>query len=219
MMAVRMFIFLVAVLLYSLLIVGLQALVMNRDHSNLNHVPQDLNASVTTLYLEHNDIAVIYNGSLLRYRNLKELSLSFNPLEEIEHGTFDGHPELEVFKCYRCKLYRFPTDFGTASNSLKTIWFHWGIRNITAFNQMRLDRFTSLSRLTIRGVRGIDLDKIMFPSSLTHLGLGHMKLSTFPNLSLARFPKLCSANAVWNTFQKETTFSGVTEKISWIGFS
>ena len=109
MMVVRVFIFLVAVLLYSHLIVGLQALVINRDHSNLNQVPQDLNASVTTLYLEHNDITVTYSGSLLRYRNLKELSLSFNPLEEIEPGTFDGNPELEVFKCYRCTLYRFPS--------------------------------------------------------------------------------------------------------------
>ena len=81
---------------------------------------------------------------------------------------------------------------------------------------MRIDRFTKSSRLTIRGLRGIDLDKIMFPPSLTHLGLGHMKLSTFPNLSLARFPHLYSVTAVWNTFKKETTFSGVTEKISWI---
>ena len=123
MMVVRMFIFLVAVLLYSHLILGLQALVINRDHSNLTYVPQDFNASVTTLSLEHNDIIVIYSGSLLRYRNLKELSLGFNPLEEIEPGTFDGNPELEVFKCYRCKLYRFPTDFGPASNSLQKIGF------------------------------------------------------------------------------------------------
>ena len=81
---------------------------------------------------------------------------------------------------------------------------------------MRLDRFTSLGRLTIRGLRGIDLDKITLPPSLTHLDLGHMKLSTFPNLSLARFPNLYLVNAEWNTFQKETTFSAVTEKISWI---
>ena len=205
-----------AALLFHLWIIGLKALIINRDYSNLTYVPQDLDASVTTLSLEHNIITLIDGSSLWWYHDLTELFLSFNPLQEIKPDTFDNNLKLEVFKCYGCELYRFPKDFGPASISLKTIWFHWAIRNITAFNQMRLDRFTSLSQLTIRGLRGIDFDELTFPTSLTHLGLSHMRLSTFPNLSLGRFPKLRSINVARNTFQEASNFLGVTRKITWI---
>ena len=183
-----------------------------RPH-HLSSVPQDLNASVTTLSLEHNNITTIDNSSLWQYRNLNKLSLSYNPLQEIKPGSFDNNPKLEVFTCISCELYQFPVDFGPAFASLRTIRLKWGIENITAFSQMRLDHFSSLSRLSVRGVLGIDLDSFKFPESLTHLGMAYMELVTFPNLSIARFPNLYSVNAVGNTFQVGSNFRGVTERI------
>ena len=206
MIAMGIFISFAALLLFHLWIIGFHALIINRDHSKLTYVPQDLDASVTVLSLEHNDSTVINDSNLWRYHNLRELSLSFNPLQAIKPHALGCNPDLEVFKCTGCKLYRFPEDFGPASNSLKTIRFHWAIRNITAFNQMRLDQFTTLSHLTIRGLRGIDFDIKTFPTSLNQLDLSNMRLNTFPNLSLGRFPKLRSVNTAWNAFQETINF-------------
>ena len=206
-------------LLCNHLIVGLQALIINRDHSNLLHIPPDLNASITTLSLEHNSITMIDGNSFWRCHSLRELSLSFNPLQEIKPGTFDNNTELEVFKCYSCTLYRFPVDFGPASNSLIELWFHWAIKNVTAFKQMRLNRFTGLSHLTIRGLRDIEFDNITFPTSLANLGISEMKLTTFPNLSPDRFPKLRILNAGWNTFQETSNLLSMTGTITFISIS
>ena len=203
----------VAVLIISQMIVGLRALKINRDNTGLLSVPQDLDPSVTTLSLERNHIIVIGNSSFLQYRSLKVLSLSVNPLQEIQFGSFDNNPELEVFECMSCHLYRFPVDFGPASNSLKTIWFHWGIRNSASFRQMRLDHFTSLRSISPRGLRGVELDSLKLPVSLTYLDLRKMHLVTFPNLSVVRFPHLSRLNAQANRFQQGSNFWGVTKSI------
>ena len=118
-----------------------------------------------------------------------------------------------MFVCRGCHLYRFLADFGPAWSSLRDIWFHWGIKNSTAFSKMRLDRFTSLSRLSIRGVYGVDLDSIKFPFSLTYLDLRKMQLVTFPNLSFARFPRLYAVNIEINTFQEGSNFWDVSKMI------
>ena len=90
MMAMRIFIPCDAYLLCNHLLVGLQVLSINRDHSNLSYIPQDLNSNVTALSLARNDIAVINSSSLLRYPKLEEHSLNFNPLQEIILVVFEG---------------------------------------------------------------------------------------------------------------------------------
>ena len=150
-------------------IVGFQALNINRDNVGLLFVPQDLNASVTTLSLKHNNITVIDYSSLWRYRNLTKLSLSFNPLQEIKSGSYDNNPDLEAFGCIHCALYRLPADFGPATNSLRDIWFAQGIQNATAFHQIQLSCFAQLRVLSIRGLCDIDFDQIFLVPSFIEL--------------------------------------------------
>ena len=98
-------------------------------------------------------------------------------------------------------------------------WVQMGDQNITAFNQIRLDRFTILDSLFMRGLRGIDLDRIQFPISLVYSDINDMELATFPNISIKRFPKLSSLNIAWNTFQEGTNLLGLTWKITWINIA
>ena len=78
---------------------------------------------------------------------------------------------------------------------------------------MKLNRFTSLSHLAIKGIIGVDFDSLNFPISLSSLRLGYMKLVTFPNLTFARFPNVNYINAKRNTFQEGSNFRGVTEVV------
>ena len=187
-----------------------------RNNAQLTSVPQDVDISVTILTLEYNYIIVIGSSSLGRYHYLKELSLSYNPLEDIQTGTFDNNPELQWFKCMSCQLSRFPQDFGPASTSLTRLSFHFGIRDIAAFSELRLDRFTSLIDIRLRGLKGINFDSIRLPRSLASVDIGKINLVTFPNLSFARFPNLKFIILEGNVYEEGTNFLGMTEAMTWI---
>ena len=194
-------------------IIGFMALTVNRDNADLISVPQDIDVTVTSLSLTHNKFIIIDNGSFPLYRKLNELIMDNNPLEEIKSGAFDNNPELVSFLCSSCKLSLFPVDFSPASASLETLWFMHGIKNITAFSQMKLYRFTSLADLSLFGVPATEITSIKFPTSLWKLGIGGMKLAVFPNLSYALFPNLMTVGLGRNKFQTESNFLGVTETI------
>ena len=206
----------VGVLIFAQCMIGLLAVTVIRDNANLTSVPQDINVAVTSLSLQYNDLIVIHNGSFPLYTRLKKLQLSRNPLEEIKSDTFDNNPELRTFICDHCSLYLFPVDFGPASTSLNKLELAFGIKDITAFSQMRFQRFTSLKVLGLFGVKATDMNLIQFPTSITNLGMSAMKLTIFPNLTFDRFPNLKFVRLEKNKFQEGSNFFGVTEVIEGI---
>ena len=203
----------VGVLIFAQGMIGLLATDVIRDNANLTSVPQDINVAVTSLSLQYNDLIVIHNGSFPLYTRLQKLYLSRNPLEEIKSGTFDSNPDLRAFFCEYCLLHLFPVDFGPATYSLNRLQFNFGIKNITAFSQMRLERFTSLTRLGFFGVKASDMNIIRFPTSITNLGMALMRLTVFPNLSFELFPNLIGVRLEKNQFQEGSNFFGVTKTI------
>ena len=194
-------------------IMVLQAVTVISDNANLTSIPQDMDTAVRSLSLQYNDLSSINNGSFPLYPRLQKLFMSHNPLTAIHSGTFDHNPKLRAFLCDFCALHIFPLDFGPASKSLSKLDLIFGIQNISAFRQMRLERFTSLKRLGLYGVKTDDVNIIKFPTSITNLGLGKMRLTTFPNLTLELLPNLKIAMLEKNTFQEASNFVGVTETL------
>ena len=195
-------------------IFGLLAVTVIRDNANLTSVPQDINVNVTDLFLQHNDLVIIDAGSFPLYPRLEKLVISRNPLEEIKSGTFDNNQKLKSFSCDWCSLRIFPVDFGPASKSLRGLGLPFGVKNITAFSQMRLERFTGLRRLSLFGVKTTDVNMIRFPISITNLGMQSMKLTTFPKLTPDLFPNLYSVGLKNNKFQEGSNFVGITKTVN-----
>ena len=203
-------------LILSQCIIGFLAVTVIRDNANLTSVPQGINVAVTSLFLQHNTIVTIDSGSFPLYPRLEKLFMGHNPLEEIKSGTFDNNPELQSFTCDWCSLHIFPVDFGPASKSLRKLGLTFGIKNITAFSQMRVELFTSLRRLSLYGVKATDVDIIRFPISITHLIMQSMKLTTFPKLTSDLFPNLNSVRLKYNKFQEGSNFLGMTKTVKFI---
>ena len=203
----------IRILIFAQSVISLMAVTVIRDNANLTSVPQDIDVTVITLSLQYNNFSNINNESFPLYPRLQKLFMSHNPLTAIISGTFDHNPKLRTFVCDFCALHIFPLDFGPASKSLGKFDLIFGIGNISAFRQMRLERFTNLKRLGLYGAKTADVNMITFPQSITNLGLGEMKLITFPNLTLELFPNLKSVRLEKNAFQEGSNFLGMTETV------
>ena len=206
----------IGVLIFVHCLIGLLAMTVIRDKVNLTSVPQDINVAVTNLSLEYNELIIIDGGSFPLYPRLEKLYISHNPLEEMKSGTFDNNPELQSFTCDWCSLHIFPVDLGPASKSLRKLGLASGVKNITAFSQMRFERFTGLRRLSFFGVKATDVNIIHFPMSITNLGMQSMKLTTFLNLTSDLFPNLESVRLKSNEFQQGSNFVGMTKTVKFI---
>ena len=125
-----------------------------------------------------------------------------NPLVEIKAGTFDKNLYLEIFKCNGCKIARFPPDFGPATTSLTSLRLKRGLVNVDVLGQLDLHRFPKLRQVEIMGIKTNDLKNIHLPPTITYLDIEQMKLTVFPNLTSARFPKLIYLRANKNNFKE-----------------
>ena len=78
---------------------------------------------------------------------------------------------------------------------------------------MRFERFTSLRRLSLYGVKATDVNIIHFPTSITHLSMQSMNLTTFPKLTCDLFPNLNSVRLKHTKFQEGSNFVGMTKTV------
>ena len=77
---------------------------------NLTSVPKDLSENIRSLDMAYNDVEILRNASLRRYRFLAELNVCANKITIIESGTFhDLHQLQELRLCFNegISLYNF----------------------------------------------------------------------------------------------------------------
>ena len=73
----------------------------NCNFLNLISVPEDLFENIRSLDMSYNDVEILRNTSLRRYRLLAELDFIFNKIKIIESGTFhDLHQLQELRLCF-----------------------------------------------------------------------------------------------------------------------
>ena len=65
---------------------------------NLISVPQDLFENIRSLDMSYNDVEILRNTSLRRYRFLAQLDFSFNKIKIIESGTFHDLHQLQELR-------------------------------------------------------------------------------------------------------------------------
>ena len=187
---------------------------INKVSFNYTAVPQNINTSVTCLNIAQNKIVVLDNVSFPLYKEIYKITLDWNPLVEIKVGTFDKNLYLEIFQCNGCQITSFPPDFGPATVSLTSLRLKLGLVNVDVLRQLDLHRFPKLKVVEIMGIKTSDLQTVYLPPTITYLDIEHMKLTVFPNLTSARFPKLAYLRANNNNFQAvPNPFSNMNRKM------
>ena len=187
---------------------------IEKDSLDYKSVPQTMNTTVTCLSMMKNKITILDNTSFPLYKELYKINLDRNPLVEIKFGTFDKNYYLEIFQCIGCKIAIFPPDFGPATLSLTSLRLKIGLKNIGVLEQLELHRFPKLKQVAIMGIKVNDLKTVYLPPTITYLDVAQMKLTVFPNVTSARFPKLIYLRANKNNFQEvPNPFHGMTVKM------
>ena len=180
---------------------------IERRYHNYTHVPQDIDASVTELDLTKNFITYIDNSSFSLYRVVQQISLDINPVAAILPGSFYNNYVLKRFSCQYCQITQLPSDFGQATASLEQLQMQYGFRDMTALGQVHWKTFAAMRRILLWGNTIEDIDALTLPISIEILDIGLMGLQRFPNLTVARFPKLLFLRANRNDFsQAENIF-------------
>ena len=162
---------------------AIRAIYVEMSSMNLTFVPQDINANVTHLILDSNDIIRITNVSLAIYKELYILRIWKNDLQFIEDGSFDHNTKLEELDA-RYRIVQLPDSFGPAVTSLIKIDFWCALREPAIFDV----QFTKMERLKwlelgCGNYRGV-FDAARLPPNLETINLRLGRLTQFPYCTL-----------------------------------
>ena len=163
---------------------------VDKSHSNLKTVPQNLDVNVQHIKLIGNYIKEIDNTSFPLYIHLKLLDLSHNPLIHIRENTFYNSP-LHLFYCKYCMIRSLPLEFGLNVTAMCDFILYNGIDSSMANTIFKYPYFEAFTSLRFIGLSNLPLKdgiaKLKLPPSLEVWHVVFGEISSFPNLTSSLF--------------------------------
>ena len=165
------------------LISGVYMITSDLRDRQLTKVPSGLSSDTTTLELTNNLLSFLDANSFRNYTNLRKLYVSHNRLEEIRDGTFDHQTQLVVLTLSYNKIRQLPASFGPSTAKLLTWKMYAGYTRITIFQFSYFAAFTHLDHLELGGHSAMFKNLSILPSSLRTWFAPDCMLLTLPDLS------------------------------------
>ena len=186
------------------------------SRQNLKSVPQDIYKFVTDLHLEFNYIESVDNESFANYESLLKIGLHYNPLKVIGENTFAKNCQLGSLGMIAGQLRSLPQSFGLdASKRLRRFMAWNSIKDPAIIRGPYFGDFTSLESLNIPQTDLFSLDNLTIPPTIKSLNVGRTRLTSFPNVTATRLPRLSYLRVYGNSIPYISTasFDGISDDL------
>ncbi|XP_061165665.1 toll-like receptor 4 [Saccostrea echinata] len=193
---------------------------INFARNNFESIPQNLPKSLMYLDMSHNNIQSLDNSSVVRYRLLRNFSVSWNKLSNIQIGTFQLHSNLQHLDISNNDILTIEVISNISSDlkdsRIKTLNFEklqctYGISQIIEVNHVAHLKNTNLQELNLASnrINSLELSVLVsLPKSLRVLNLADNKLSF--GLYIMEFAVLKSLEILNISFQYSFHQMGMT---------
>ncbi|XP_062620245.1 toll-like receptor 4, partial [Saccostrea cucullata] len=162
---------------------------INLARNNFSHIPQNLPQTLLYLEMSHNKLYKLDNASLAKYIHLRNFSISWNRLIEVQKGTFQNTSFLENLDISYNTILTIDVLFNISqdlkNSNIKTLNFEklqctYGVSQILTINHILNLKRTQLKELNLASNRINSLETgalASLPKSLLVLNLADNVLS------------------------------------------
>ena len=191
------------------------------SHQDLTSVPQDIYKFVTVLLLEFNSIESVDNNSFVKYESVLMIGLQHNPLKVIGEDTFAKNRQLGTLHMVGCQLKSLPQSFGLAAVKRLRYFVMWSsIKDPAILRGPYFGDFTSLIVLLLPKTDLFSLVNLTIPPTIREINVGQTRLTSFPNVTASRLPRLSTLKIYGNSITDISTasFEGISDDLQTIYF-
>ena len=144
------------------------------------------------------------------------IGLQYNPLRIIGEDTFAKNIQLGNLYMMGCQLKSLPQSFGLEASKRLRRFMAWNsIEDLAIIRGPYFGDFISLISLNFPHTDLFSLDKLTLPPTIKDLNVGRTRLTSFPNVTAARLPRLSYLRVYGNniSYISKSSFDGVSDDL------